>query len=199
LEDEMFYIIGVNHLVQSLEGGSMPTAENLHYASCLKGAIVTLKPTLIAEEESRETLRERNSIAQALALKFEVEHVLCDPEKAGRQAIGYRCIRELKQRIRQKDRSILDHEREVRATAIEIAREFGKREEYWLTLIAGRDLSTTIFVCGDAHVDGFRNRLSERGIPSEVLARGIGMSDEQRKLIAEANLLLKKEPNIDVV
>ena len=194
----MFYIIGVNHLVQSLKGGAKPTPENLSYASCLDEAIVRLKPTLVAEEESRETLRGRSSIAEGLALKFHVEHVLCDPEKAERYAIGYRCFTELKTRIYQEDQGILDHECEVRATAIEIAREFGKREDYWLKSISGSDLSRTIFVCGDAHVDGFCKRLSGRGIHSEVLARGIGMTNEQCELIAEANLLLKAEPGIDV-
>jgi hypothetical protein len=194
----MFYLIGVNHLVQSLKGGATPTPENLYYASCLAEAIVRLKPTLVAEEESRESLRGRISIAEALALN-RVDHVLCDPEKRERKAIGYRCFWDLQARIYQEDRGISDQECEVRATAIEIAREFGKREDYWLVSTKGRDLSTTIFVCGDAHVDGFRKRLSDRGIPSEVLARGVGMTPEQRELITEANLLLTREPNIDVV
>jgi len=86
-----------------------------------------------------------------------VDHVLCDPEKRERKAIGYRCFWDLQARIYQEDRGISDQECEVRATAIEIAREFGKREDYWLVSTKGRDLSTTIFVCGDAHVDGFRN------------------------------------------
>ena|ERR1039458_9153311 len=194
----MFYLIGVNHLVQSLEGEATPTPENLSYASCLDEAIVKLKPTLIAEEQSRESLRGRISIAEALA-RNRVDHVLCDPEKRERKAIAYRCLRDLQARIYQESRDISDQECEVRATAIEIAREFGKREDYWLASIKGRNLSTTIFVCGDAHVDGFRKRLSDRGIPSEVLARGVGMTNKQRELITEANLLLKRDPNIDVV
>jgi hypothetical protein len=195
---EMFYIIGVNHLVQSLAGGTTPTPENLHYASFLNNAILRLKPTLIAEEESRETLKGRNSIAEALALRFGTAHALCDPETESRRAIGYRGIRELKQRIRKKHRGILESECELRATAVEIGQEFSKREDYWISSIRGTNISTTIFICGDAHVDGFRRRLSERGIPSEVLARGLGMTDEQRKLIVEANLILKQDPNIDV-
>lgn len=195
---QMFYIIGVNHLVQSLAAGAAPTPGNLQYASCLNEAITKLVPTLIAEEESRETLRGRDSIAEALALRFGVAHSLCDPESAERQAIGYRDIKELKQRIRKKCRGIPEDECELRATAIEIGQEFGKREDYWLDSIRGKDISTAIFVCGDAHVDGFRKRLSERGIPSEVLAREIGMTEEQRELIADANLILKKDPSVDV-
>ena len=194
----MFYIIGVDHLFQLLAGGATPTPHHLSYANSLNDALFRLKPTLVAEEESRETLRGRSSIAESLALKFHVEHALCDPEKAQRQAVGYRCLSELQTRIYREEQGILDHECEVRATAIEIAREFGKREDYWLDSIKGRDLSKTIFVCGDAHVDGFCKRLSERGIQSEVLVRGIGMTNDQRELIAEAKLLLKAEPGIDV-
>jgi hypothetical protein len=194
----MFYIIGVNHLVQSLSVGATPTPENLSYTSCLNDAIVRLKPTLIAEEESRESLGERISIAEALA-RNRVDHILCDPEERERKAIGYRCLGDLQSRIYQENQGISDHECEVRATAIEIAREFGKREDYWLTAMEDRDLSITIFVCGDVHVDGFRKRLSGRGISSDVLARGLGMTDAQRELIAEAKFILERDPGIEVV
>ena len=197
--DDMFHIIGVNHLFQSLKSGETPTPNHLFYTNCLNQAIVRLKPTLVAEEESRETLRGRTSIAEALALNFGVDHVLCDPEKARRKIIGYRGFSELKKRIDKQNRNISDRECEVRATAIEMTREFSKREDYWLDAIKEKDLSTTIFVCGDAHIDGFRRRLSDRGIQSEVLTREVGMNDEQRALIAEANLVLKANPDIDVV
>ena len=194
----MFYIIGVNHRFQSLKAGETPTPEHLFYQNTLSDVIVTRKPTLVAEEESRETLRGRTSIAEGLANKLQVEHVLCDPNKTQRQSIGYRCLVDLQTKIYQENQDISDHDCEVRATAIETAREFGKREDYWLKSIEGRNLSKVIFVCGAAHIDGLRKRLSERGVQSEVIVRAIGITREQQELIAEAELLLKEDPNIDV-
>ena len=86
----------------------------------------------------------------------------------------------------------------VRAKAIEIAREFRKREEYWLDSIKAKDISTTVFVCGDAHVCSFRGLLLERGIPSEIFSRGIGMDEEMKKLIVDARGYLWDNPDADV-
>jgi hypothetical protein len=155
---------------------------------------------LVAEEHSIEALRRGYSITCAIACKFGLEHAFCDPPKEQRKIIGYRCIESLKEKVKNSDslKVLSPYDIEVRATAIEIAREFRKREEFWLNSIKTKDLSTTLFVCGDAHVCSFRRLLLDRGIPSEIHSRGIGMNEKLRKLIADARDYLRDNPNADV-
>jgi hypothetical protein len=194
----MFHIIGVEHSVQVFR--RKITEGNLVLATCLEQAIQALRPTLVAEEHSIEALGKRYSIACAIACKFGLEHAFCDPTTKQREVIRYRDIEYLKEKVRNSDslKVLSDYDVEVRANAIEIAREFRKREEFWLNSIETKDLSTTLFVCGDAHVCSFRGLLSDRGIPSEIHSRGIGMNEKLRKLIADAGDYLRDNPNADV-
>jgi|HubBroStandDraft_5_1064220.scaffolds.fasta_scaffold184391_1 hypothetical protein len=194
----MFHLIGVNHKVSYLESGLTPTTEQVLFANCLKNAIATLKPTLIAEEQNQEWLKGKSSITVALALASNVRVLLCDPGKCERRTMGYRASYDLQSSLRKAFPRLSASEIEIRAEAIEVAREYGKREEYWLNAISGEDVTTTIFICGDAHIDGFRNRLLDRGIPSEVIARELGMTDEQRKTFAKVKCILSRNPSIDL-
>ena len=194
----MFHIIGVEHSVQ--EFGKKITEGNLAFANCLEQAIRALQPTLVAEEHSIEALGRRYSITCAVACKFGVAHAFCDPPEEQRKIIGHRCYEALKEKVKNADslNVLSPYDIKVRAKAIEIAREFRKREEYWLDSIKTKDISVTVFVCGDAHVCSFRKLLMERGIPSEVHSRGIGMNEALRKLIADAMDYLRDNPNADV-
>jgi hypothetical protein len=195
----MFHLIGVNHSVTSVKNGTTPTTDQLSYANCLKDAITSLKPTLVAEEQHRDWLKRRNSITAAVALACNnVRCVLCDSGRTRRTELGYRGLEELQASLKKVCPNLSDSENEVNATAIEIAREYGKREDDWLNSISRENTSTTIFICGDAHIDGFRMRLFDRGIQSEVIERELGMTDEQRKLFAAARLVLLANPSIDV-
>jgi len=194
----MFHIIGVEHSVQEFR--RKITEGNLAFATCLEQAIKAFRPTLIAEEHSIEALGMRYSIACAVACKFGVEHAFCDPMTKQKKVIGYRDIECLKKKVGKSDslNVLLPYDIEVRAHAIQIAREFRKREEFWLNSIKTKDLSTTLFICGDAHVCSFRKLLFDRGIPSEEHSRGIGMNEKLRKLIADARDYLRDNPNADV-
>jgi hypothetical protein len=191
-------MIGVEHSVQEFR--RKITDGNLAFANCLEQAIRAHRPTLIAEEHSIEALGTRYSITCAVACKFRIEHVFCDPPEEQRRIIGHRCYEALKEKIKNLDIAnvLSPHDIKVRAKAIEIAREFRKREEYWLDSIKTKDMSTTVFVCGDAHVCSFRGLLLERGIPSEIYSRGIGMNEEMKKLIADAREYLRDNPDTDV-
>jgi hypothetical protein len=194
----MFHLIGVNHKVSYLESGLTPTTEHLLFANCLKDAIAKLKPTLIAEEQNQEWLKGRSSITVALALASKVPVLLCDPGKGERKTMGYRDSYDLQSSLRKAFPRLSVSEIEIRAEAIEVAREYGKREEYWLKSIRGENVTTTIFICGDAHIDGLRERLLDRGIRSKVIERELGMTDEQRKTFAKIKCILSKNPSIDV-
>lgn len=194
----MFHIIGVEHSVQEFR--TKITEGNLAFATCLERAIRAFRPTLIAEEHSLEALGMRYSITCAIACKFGIEHAFCDPLQERRKIIGYRCVESLKEMVKNSDslKVLSPYDIEVRATAIEIAREFRKREEFWLNSIKTKNLSTTLFICGDAHVCSFSGLLSDRGIPSEIHSRGIGMNEKLKKLIADARDYLRDNPNADV-
>lgn len=141
----------------------------------------------------------RNSLTCAIACKYGLEHAFCDPTTKQKEVLGYRDIDCLKDRVKKSDslNVLLPYDIAVRAHAIQIAREFRKREEFWLDSIKTRDLSTTLFVCGDAHVCSFRKLLLDRGIPSEVHSRGIGMDEKLRRLMADARDYLRDNPDAD--
>jgi hypothetical protein len=194
----MVHIIGVEHSVQEFR--TKITEGNLAFATCLEKAIQELRPTLLAEEHSIEALGRRYSIACAIACKYSLEHAFCDPTTKRKEFIGYRDIEYLKEKVRKSDslKNLSEYDIKVRAHAIQISREYRKREEFWLNSIQTRDLSTTLFVCGDAHVCSFRKLLLNRGIPSEEYSRGIGMNEELRKLITDAKDYLRDNPNVDI-
>ena len=195
----MFHIIGVDHACQSVNAKTLNiSSRKREFAQFLKDAIRRISPTLVAEEHHGDWLGSGVSIAQALALEARVEHLFCDPGKAERALIGYRNLCFLTQRLRVYLPNLSDRELVVRATAIEMAREFPKREEFWLKSLRCHDSSRTIFVCGDAHVDGFTKRLADDGYSTQILIRGMGMGEYDRKLIAEAQLLLSAEPLVDI-
>ena len=194
----MFHIIGVEHSVQEFR--RKITEGNLAFATCLEQAIKALRPTLIAEEHSIEALGMRYSIACAVACKFGVEHAFCDPTTKQKEVLGYRDIDYLKDKVGKSDslNVLLPYDIAVRAHAIQIAREFRRREEFWLDSIKTKDISATLFICGDAHVCSFRKLLLDRGIPSEVHSRGIGMDEKLRKLMADARDYLRDNPDADI-
>jgi len=194
----MFHMIGVDHRVQECRRNKI-TADNLTFANCLKEAIRTLRPTLVAEEHSVEALRGAISIACAIACSSGVQHAFCDPPTEWRNK-HYRNEELLKTKVRDaySSKALSCYDVKVRAKAIEIAREFRKREEYWLDSIRTKDISTTVFVCGDAHVCSFRKLLMERGISCEVHARGIGMDAASETLISDARDYLRDNPDTDV-
>jgi hypothetical protein len=169
------------------------------FANCLNDAIARLKPTLIAEEQNQEWLKGKTSITVALARASMVPVLLCDPGKCERRTMGYRDSYELQNSLRKAFPRFSASEIEIRAEAIEVAREYGKREEFWIKSIVGENTTTTIFICGDAHIDKFRERLLDRWIPSEVIARELGMTEEQRNTFAKVKCILAGNPSIDVV
>jgi hypothetical protein len=193
----IFYLIGVEHSVQEFRNGKI-TEGNLAFANCLEQAISTFRPTFIAEEHSLEALGTAKSIANAIAYKHGLEHAFCDPTTKQKEVLGYRDLECLKEKVRKSDSLLLPDDIAVRANAIQIAREFRKREEFWLDSIKAKDFSRTLFICGDAHVCGFRKLLLDRGIPSEVHSRGIGMDKKVKKLMADAEEYLRDNPDADV-
>lgn len=200
----MFHIAGVDHHLQSLDPQLLrqnrtPPAQ-LSFAGWLDETINRLNPTLLAEEQHIDWLGSRVSIPQVLAWNRvpRVPHEFCDAGKEERKNLRYRNFDLLKQRLQICRPDLSNRNVEVRATAIEMAREFPKREEFWLASMQSHDVSRTIFICGEAHVEGFTQMLANRGWKSEILVRGLGMKQYDHQLLSEARLLLSYEPLLDV-
>jgi hypothetical protein len=195
----MFHVIGVEHLAQSIfpkHNYVSPSAMML--AQSVQSGILQFHPTLIAEELHVDWLRKRVSLAQALAHGAGVPHAFCDAGKAERRRLQYRGLACLKRLVRRNCPALSAREQKARAFAIEIAREFPKREEYWIEVLKRHDVSSTIFICGEAHVDGFIERLRASGFEAQVFQRGVGVRPSDYQVIADAKAMLTVEPQMDV-
>jgi hypothetical protein len=188
----MLYLIGLNHRAQARTPESELTAEQLEFSDCLRRTIEEVRPSLIAEEDSEEALlkRSRISLAKELADEHGIEHRFCDPNEEQRRAMGYQDGSWLETQIFMGDREGLSHEEIFcRARAIEIGRYFPIRERFWLDRLYGCTDADVIFVCGDLHIEGFGNILESSGIPSSVVQRAIGLTEEDGRFDAALKYL----------
>lgn len=85
---------------------------------------------------------------------------------------------------------------DARAGAIEIARYFPMREQFWLEQLASCKEGKIVFVCGDAHVESFGRLLASKEIPLSFVERGIGVNDEDRQTFGRAVEYLKQHPEL---
>lgn len=88
----MLYIIGLAHRAQSYLEGREKDERQLAFEEILRRVVEEVQPTLIAEEDSEESLGERraSSIAKAIADERRIEHRFCDPlgSSVGKSATG---------------------------------------------------------------------------------------------------------------
>ncbi len=89
-----------------------------------------------------------------------------------------------------------NEEMDAKAGAIEMAQYFPIRERFWLEQLANRLDSEVVFVCGDAHIDGFVRLLNARKIPSRIVDRAIGVNDEDKYTVENARKYLDKHPEL---
>ncbi|HKI12818.1 MAG TPA: hypothetical protein VKA02_11935 [Candidatus Acidoferrum sp.] len=194
----MFHIIGVAHRAQVIAPGSKLNADQQRLSTWLSELVQEVKPTLIAEEQSLEGLGVNQSIPQQIAEKAGIVHRFCDPDSKQRAAMGYRNKQDIWEEmfISSESWDLSNDEMDVKAGAIEIARYFSIRERFWLEQLANRLNSEVVFVCGDAHVDGFVKLLNANKIPSRIVDRAIGLNDEDRYTLENALNYLQKHPEL---
>lgn len=94
------------------------------------------------------------------------------------------------------DWNISNDDARRKSWALDIGKYFERRERFWLDKIADLREKTVVFVCGDAHVDTFSKILDASGWQVHVAARGIGVTDEDRRNVAEGLQYLKEHPEI---
>lgn len=151
----MFHIIGVAHRAQILKLGIKPNEDQKLLFRCLSGLVREIEPTVIAEEQSLESLCKDFSIPRGIA-RAKIEHRFCDPDSKQRAAMHYRTSTEISQEIffSAEGWALSNSEINAKARAIEIVRYFPLRERFWLEQLADRLDTEVAFVCGDAHIEG---------------------------------------------
>jgi hypothetical protein len=196
----MLYIISVAHRAQAKPLDACETEAQKSFEQILRDTIERIQPTLVAEEDCEESLKDRReiSIAKRVADEKGIEHRFCDPNKRERRDIGYKdqgtCQREV---FMGDNRGLSSEEVRVRGNAIFVGRQFPVREGFWLERLGDCRDRVAIFICGEGHVknDGFRTLLASRGIPYKVIQHGIGLAEEDAWL-DEALEYLGRHPDL---
>ena len=195
------HLIGVHHTnAQSSQSGHAETDTQRSYVDMLAKIVREVGAEWVAEEYSKEAEEEseRLSLTPGVAAETGVEHRFCDPTMKERRQIGYVGQQELHQYIAMHDPdwNISNDEARRKSWALDIGKYFGRRENFWLDRIADLKERTVVFVCGEAHVDTFGKRLEAAGWELHVAARGIGITDADRRSVEEGLQYLGEHPEI---
>lgn len=195
------HLIGVNHTTaQSSPDGTPQTEDQKCYVAALTKTIIDVDAEYVAEEYSKEAEQQNNrlSLTPKIAGENGAIHRFCDPTQAERRHIRYLGHQELQVMIWMNDSNwnISNEEAEAKAWALSIGKYFERRECFWLQKIADIKDKRVIFVCGDAHVDTFGRLLTADGWQVNIAARGIGITDDDRRRVAAGVQYLKDHPEI---
>jgi hypothetical protein len=152
----------------------------------------------VAEEYSKEAEEEskRLSLTRGVAAETGAKHRFCDPPQGERRQIGYVGQQELHLYISMHDPdwNISNDEARRKSWTLDIGKYFERREKFWLDRIADLKERAVVFVCGEAHVDTFGKLLEGAGWELHVAARGIAITDADRRSVAEGLEYLEEHP-----
>ena len=194
----MIHLIGLVHEAQASPSGAPETQAQRVYGDVLRCTILAVGPCLIAEEYSEEVERdnERRSIGKPIASASGIEHRFCDATKAERRQIGYIGTHELHLAISIHDPNwnISNEEAEAKAWAICIGRYFAIREKFWLEKFRDVAHLDVVFVPGDGHIDSFAKLLTNEGVSSKLVERGIGLTAENTSSMENGLRYLREHP-----
>ena len=164
--DIVFHIVGVSHFAQMKDKGMKDTDAQKELRDCLEHALQQLEPDRVAEELSDYALEEiakekrvpQESVAKSVADSAGIAHRFCDPNDNERKAMGYVKGSEMIPELISSNETLSNEEINLRAYATEVAKHWPKREGFWIDRLKDVHGKTVVFVCGDAHIDGFRAR-----------------------------------------
>ena len=182
----MFYLIGVEHGVQSVPVKGVEIPNHTEYRACLEQAIHTYKPAVVGEEYNKDAFARAEFVnrgpqeyfTRKIAEKAGVKHALCDPDLKTRMAIGYQSPLCWSPLIDNLSEPLPDSEHDLLCRGLEIIFDIPIREQYWLNQLKPFLEKDIIFVCGDAHVESLGELLASKNILSNVIKRKIGMTPE---------------------
>jgi hypothetical protein len=200
----MFYIIGISHRAHLKDRFAPETETQREYRACIERALAEIKPALVAEElseyalakRSKEKGAEQESLTKLIADAAQIEHRFCDPDDAAREKMGYEEGSYLAFRLAMEDGSLSNAEINRRGYAIEAGKYWPRREKYWLEQLGDVKDKNVIFVCGDAHVEGFQKLLKKNGIESSVVRRHIGVDQRDDEQWAGVLAYLGEHPEL---
>jgi hypothetical protein len=169
----MFYLIGVAHRVQSKPKGAANTPQQKEFRELLTNNIKQLTPVLIGEEFSEYALRklsketgvEHESLTKQIADLSEVPHRFCDPDAEARKKMAYVEGSQLALELAMGDNQFSNAEINDRGFAIEVAKFWPRREQFWLQQLGDVLDKEVIFVFGEMHVESFGMLLRKSGDP----------------------------------
>lgn len=178
----MLYLIGVNHDCQrhQMDAVLCPCQEDLE--RLIRMTIDRRGPSVIAVEESDDTLGQQESIPRKVARQHGIRCVFIEPRDTRRMQIGSKCNSQIRLEISLSGSwhgcpSIL---LPAAALAVEMALSFPKREECWVEELKEHFRSDVVLVLGANHIGSFGARLNGLGVESEVLYREIGVTEAQK-------------------
>lgn len=142
----MVFLVGVDHIIQH-NGFSWPKKESAinEFSEYLESKVQELKVAVIAEEFSDETLR--------------INNVPMSTAQMVAQRLGLKhvlCDPDSKER---KARGISNDD---------------ERENIWIERLSDAIDETILFICGDSHLESFKDKLLSRGVATEIISRGWG-------------------------
>ena len=200
----MFYLIGVNHDKQRHPPGAAFDAGQSELQRCLELAINEHHPSLIAVEESDDTLLDKKtgvadeSIPRNVALQHGIDTIFCEPAKDQKNRIGYKCKSQIQLEL--STAGLLNDLPSVlqgtAAHAVEMAVMFPKREECWIEKLKHHLQSEVVLVLGEDHIASFGRRLQALGVQSQAICCGIGVSIAQKMEFEAARKFQIENPEL---
>jgi len=198
----MYYLIGVNHDAQVHRPGTTLNEHHLALQSELTKAIERYRPSLIAVEESKDTLVGKDFIYESIpctvARRFEIETRLCEPIEQERLALGLRDPWVVEDLIKTADfdNEIPECKHKVVAQAVATQLYFPLREQWWIDRLSDHRHSEVIFICGENHIETFSKRLESTGIAVQVIARDVGVNEDIKNRSDEAKRYPLENPEL---
>lgn len=200
----MFHLIGVNHNAQRHSPGAVLDADQMELQRCLELAIKAHHPSLIAVEESEDTLLNKKSgeadesIPRKVALTHGIKPLFCEPTDEEKYRAGYKSKSQihLELSIAGLLNNVPSGLQGVAAHAVEMAVTFPIREECWITKLKEYLGSEVVLVLGEDHIESFGRRLRAQGVESKVICSGIGVSTAQRMEVEAARKFPIENPKL---
>jgi hypothetical protein len=167
------YLIGTRHKFQVRDPQNLASDADA-FKSLVTNAATQYQVRLIAEEMNLESLESRGatqSICQEVAHALGKPHCYCEPNSNERAVLGIEDVDDLVIRLeawlncpRGTSQEDADKKAQPRIRA-----KHEKREKEWLRRLKAHGLFPVLFICGDDHVNYFRELAEHTGFPVTVL------------------------------
>src|SRR5687768_4327063 len=112
--------------------------------------------------------RLKGSVAKDVAARLGIKHRYCDPSLDDRASLGIRSDEEIKREL---SLPTWLHDKELAVLDAEKAKDWPKRERFWLAKVQQENVETCIFILGAQHIDSFSSLLIDHGVKVDIEQR----------------------------